>query len=100
MNDTCRRFDALIARSGQLTTEEAAELDAHLAGCGSCRELARAPKPVNDDAAFAATRVTETADDTLASGTSARGAVAADRARPRRSAISARSDKSRLRGLG
>src|SRR5438105_4013588 len=54
MNDACRRFDALIARSSQLTTEEIVELDRHLAGCASCRELARAVKPV-DDTAFAAT---------------------------------------------
>jgi anti-sigma factor RsiW len=52
MDEPCRRFDALIARSGQLTTEQAAELEAHLAGCGSCRELARALRPVDDDVAL------------------------------------------------
>src|SRR5437868_297553 len=60
MNDSCRQFDTLIARSAQLTTEEAAVLEAHLAGCGSCRELARALKPVDDDVASAATGVAET----------------------------------------
>lgn len=60
MNDSCRQFDALIARSARLTTEEAAVLEAHLAGCGSCRELARALKPVDDDVASAATGVAET----------------------------------------
>lgn len=48
MNATCRQFDTRIARSARLTTEEAAELAAHLAGCGSCRELARALRPVDD----------------------------------------------------
>jgi hypothetical protein len=42
------QFDTRIARSAQFTTEEAAELAAHLAGCGSCRELARALRPVDD----------------------------------------------------
>jgi serine/threonine protein kinase len=55
MNDTCRQFDALIARRAQLTTHEAARLEAHLACCDSCRELARAVKPVDDDFALAAT---------------------------------------------
>jgi len=53
MDDTCGRFDALIARAPQLTAEQAAELEAHLAGCRSCRDLARAMKPVDSHAAFA-----------------------------------------------
>jgi len=60
MDDTCGRFDALIARGPQLTAEQAAELEAHLEGCPSCRELARAMKPVADDAAFAATGASNT----------------------------------------
>ena len=39
MSETCRDFDALIARSAQLTKDEAAKLGAHLASCASCREL-------------------------------------------------------------
>ena len=46
MTEACHQFDALIARRAQLAAHEAAELDAHLAGCDSCRELARAMKPV------------------------------------------------------
>ncbi len=60
MDDACRRFDALIARTGQLTSDEAAELDAHLAGCTSCRDLSRAMKPVTSDVAFAATGASDT----------------------------------------
>ena len=72
MNEACRRFDGLIARSAQLTTDEAAELEAHLAGCDSCRELARMVKPVSNEFAFAATGASDTmADD-------ARGNVAGD----------------------
>ncbi|HEU4734439.1 MAG TPA: protein kinase [Kofleriaceae bacterium] len=81
MADTCQEFDALIARRAQLTAQEAAVLEAHLAGCGSCRELARALKPLSSDFAFAATG----ASDTLA-GTPGRvdhptPEVAADRYR-------------------
>jgi eukaryotic-like serine/threonine-protein kinase len=59
MSDTCRDFDALIARPAQLTTDEAAKLEAHLASCRSCRELARALKPVSHTA-FAATATPDT----------------------------------------
>src|SRR5262249_25096587 len=59
MSDTCHNFDALIARSAQLTTDETARLEAHLAGCGSCRELARAFWP-RSDTALAATRTPDT----------------------------------------
>jgi WD40 repeat protein len=81
MADTCQEFDALIARRAQLTAQEAAVLEAHLAGCDSCRELARALKPLSSDFAFAATG----ASDTLA-GTPGRAdhqtlEVAADRYR-------------------
>ena len=73
MNDACRRFDALIARSSQLTTEETVELDRHLAGCASCRDLARAMKPV-ESLAFAATGVTATlTDDAQGGAATARG---------------------------
>ena len=58
MDDTCRRFDALIARADQLRTEQAAELEAHLAGCASCRSLAGAMKPI--DVAFAVTGASDT----------------------------------------
>jgi WD40 repeat protein len=60
MADTCQEFDALIARRAQLTAQEAAVLEAHLAGCGSCRELARALRPLSSDFAFAATGASET----------------------------------------
>ncbi|MEO8705651.1 MAG: protein kinase [Kofleriaceae bacterium] len=53
MNDACRQFDALIARRGHLTTDETAVLDAHLATCDTCRDLARVLKPV--DSGFADT---------------------------------------------
>ena len=46
-DEACRRFDGLIARSAQLTADEAAELEAHLASCVSCRELARAFAPAS-----------------------------------------------------
>ena len=62
MNDTCRQFDALIARRAQLTTHEAARLEAHLACCASCRELARAVKPVDDDFALAATNASNASE--------------------------------------
>lgn len=53
MTESCAPFDALIARTAQLTEEESARLEAHLAGCGACRELARALAPVDDDVTFA-----------------------------------------------
>ena len=62
MTDACRRFDPLIARA-QLSTQEAAELEAHLADCSSCRELAREVKPASNDMVFAATGVTATLPD-------------------------------------
>jgi eukaryotic-like serine/threonine-protein kinase len=49
MSDTCRQFDPLIARTGRLTTEETAVLEAHLATCGPCRDLARILKPLDAD---------------------------------------------------
>src|SRR5512140_1909163 len=64
MNDTCRQFDLLIARAGQLSTAEAQGLEAHLAGCGSCRDLARLLEPVQDGIAFAATNASEPAATT------------------------------------
>jgi WD40 repeat protein len=60
MDDSCRLFDALIARSGQLTAEQAAALQAHLGSCDACRELALAVKPLSNDAAFAVTGTAET----------------------------------------
>ena len=60
MTETCHQFDALIARAAQLTPEESARLDTHLAGCGACRELARAVVPVDDDAAFLVTGIAAT----------------------------------------
>src|SRR5262245_12713523 len=68
MSDTCRNFDALIARPAQLTTDEVAKLEAHLATCGSCRELAQALKPVSH-AAFAATATPDTKLDFAATYT-------------------------------
>src|SRR5262245_53596306 len=59
MTNSCRNFDALLARHAQLTPNEAATLEAHLAGCDSCRELARALQPVNDTA-FASTHTPKT----------------------------------------
>ena len=64
MNDTCRQFDSLIARAGQLSTAEAGTLEAHLAGCSSCRELARLLEPAPDRSAFAATNASEPAATT------------------------------------
>jgi WD40 repeat protein/tRNA A-37 threonylcarbamoyl transferase component Bud32 len=49
MNDACRQFDPLIARTGRLTPEETAVLEAHLATCGACRDLARVLKPLDAD---------------------------------------------------
>ncbi len=67
MIESCRRFDGLIARSAQLTAAEVTELEAHLAVCASCRDLARAVKPV-EDVAFAATNASgDMTGDTLAS---------------------------------
>lgn len=66
MDDACRSFDELIARSAQLTAEDAAKLEAHLASCISCRELARAFEPVSH-AAFAASATPETRLDPHAS---------------------------------
>jgi len=60
--NTCRQIDALIARRAQLMTHEVAELEAHLAGCDSCRELARAMKPLEDDFAFAATNASDASE--------------------------------------
>jgi WD40 repeat protein len=81
MADTCEEFDALIARRAQLTAQEAAVLEAHLAGCGSCRELARAFKPLSSNFAFAATGTSETLADTLGGGDHQTREVAADRYR-------------------
>jgi len=60
--NSCRQIDALIARRAQLMTHEVAELEAHLAGCDSCRELARAVKPLEDDFAFAATNASDASE--------------------------------------
>jgi WD40 repeat protein len=46
----CREFDELLVRAGTLSVEDARELDAHLAGCASCRELARSLVPVEAEA--------------------------------------------------
>src|SRR5262245_36857512 len=59
MADTCQEFDPLIAQRAQLTAQEATMLEAHLADCGSCRELARALKPLSSDFAFATTGASE-----------------------------------------
>jgi WD40 repeat protein len=53
-DETCRQFDALIARAGQLSSAEATMLEAHLAACVSCRELARLLQPASS-IAFAET---------------------------------------------
>jgi eukaryotic-like serine/threonine-protein kinase len=58
-DETCRPFDSLIARKGQLSATEAARLEAHLAGCEPCRELARVLESVDDNVAFAATNASE-----------------------------------------
>ena len=68
MDDTCRNFDGLIARFAQLTAEDAAKLETHLASCRSCRELARALKPVSQ-AALAATATSDTQLDAAAMAT-------------------------------
>ena len=60
----CRQFDALIVRAGKLTPEEAATLDAHLATCVACRDLARLMKPLDADFQF-------TVSDTLGDPTGA-----------------------------
>jgi len=60
MTESCQQYDALIARAAQLTAEESARLEAHLAGCDACRELARAVKPVDGNAAFVATGIADT----------------------------------------
>jgi WD40 repeat protein len=59
---TCRQFDALIARRARLTAHEAARLEAHLACCVSCRDLARAVKQVDDDFAIAATNASDASE--------------------------------------
>ncbi len=69
MDDTCRNFDGLIARSAQLSAEDAARLEAHLASCGSCRELARALKPVSQPA-FDATQRPDSKLDPVGTDTS------------------------------
>src|SRR3569833_1725112 len=56
----CCLFDTLIARAAQLTKEESARLDAHLAGREACRELARAVVPVDDRAAVLETGIAAT----------------------------------------
>ena len=71
MRNTCRDFDALIARRAQLTMDEAEQLAQHLASCGPCGELARMLQPVSQ-AAFAATATPETKLDSDASATLAR----------------------------
>ncbi len=76
MNDACRRFDTLIARTAHLTKNEAELLEAHLAGCAACRELSRAMKPIDSDIAF-----TETMAETMGSQ-SGEPTSAADRHRP------------------
>ena len=58
-DEACRSFDALIARSAQLTADEAAELEAHLASCISCRDLARAFAPASHEA-FASSALLDT----------------------------------------
>lgn len=55
MNDSCQPFDALIARAAHLTAKESELLEAHLAGCSGCRDLARVMKPLAADFAFTAT---------------------------------------------
>jgi eukaryotic-like serine/threonine-protein kinase len=81
MADTCQDFDPLIARRAQLTAQEAAVLEAHLAGCGSCRELARALRPLSSDLAFAATGASETLAGTPGRADHQMPEVAADRYR-------------------
>ena len=64
MDEPCGHFDSLIARAGQLSTADAARLEAHLAGCESCRELARLLEPVDSAVAFADTNASEPLADT------------------------------------
>jgi eukaryotic-like serine/threonine-protein kinase len=71
MTDLCRQFDTLIARAAQLPEDEAARLEAHLAGCRSCRELARVMKPVSE-VAFEVTSASETMADTQNTATQPR----------------------------
>jgi len=86
MSETCRQFDALIARRAQLTQTEAAQLEAHLVGCGACRELAGALKPI-DDAALVATGVAATLDT-----------ISAAPAGPERDPSELRTDRYRITG--
>jgi hypothetical protein len=72
MDDTCGQFDSLIARAGQLSTADAVRLEAHLAGCESCRELARLLQPVDVAIAFADTNASEPLADTHGDATVAR----------------------------
>jgi eukaryotic-like serine/threonine-protein kinase len=72
MDETCGQFDSLIARAGQLSTADAARLEAHLAGCESCRELARLLQPVDAAIAFADTNASEPLADTHGDATAAR----------------------------
>jgi eukaryotic-like serine/threonine-protein kinase len=55
MNDACRQFDTLIAHTARLTAKEAADLEAHLAGCAACRDLARVMRPLEPELALTAT---------------------------------------------
>ena len=55
MNDQCRQFDTLIARAAHLTADETAILEAHLATCAACRDLARVLKPLDTEMKFADT---------------------------------------------
>lgn len=67
MTELCHQFDALIARTGRLTAKETALLEDHLAGCRSCRELARIVRPLGDETALTATGPTLRSDaDTAA----------------------------------
>jgi serine/threonine protein kinase/predicted negative regulator of RcsB-dependent stress response len=76
MSNTCRNFDAVIARAAQLTPNEAANLEAHLASCDSCRALARALEPVIDSA-FADTCTPPTKDELAATRSPATNALRA-----------------------
>jgi hypothetical protein len=64
MDEPCGQFDSLIARAGQLSAADAARLQAHLAGCEPCRELARLLEPVDSAVAFADTNASEPLADT------------------------------------
>ncbi|HTE53030.1 MAG TPA: protein kinase [Kofleriaceae bacterium] len=72
MDEACGEFDALIARAGKVSTADAARLEAHLAGCASCRELARLVEPVDSAVAFADTNASEPLADTHGDDTAAR----------------------------